>query len=133
MILKIFNIYIPLRKLTFFFLESLFIWGLVILAVYLRFWTHRPGVINFQEIISKSFLIVIVVQLSLYYFDLYAQLSFLKTIEVVARLFQALSAASIILACLYYLFPQPSYWKGDFLNPVSDDGCFLQPATFIFL
>jgi len=124
MILKIFNIYIPLRKLVIFFLESLVIWGLVILAVYLRFWDDRTGLVNFQEIVLKSFLIVFVVQLSLYYFDLYAQLSFLKTIEVIARLLQALSVASIILGCLYYLFPQLLIGRGVFLILLAMMGTF---------
>jgi len=47
-----------------------------------------------------------VVQISLYYFDLCAQIGYLKTTGIVARLLQSLSVASIIMACLYYLFPE---------------------------
>lgn len=125
MILKIFNIYIPLRKLAFFILESLFIWGLVILAVYLRFLGDSSGLGEFHDIILKSFLIVIVGQISLYYFDLYNQINFLKTIETIARLFQALSVASIILACLYYLFPQLLIGRGIFFILLTMMGIFL--------
>jgi sugar transferase (PEP-CTERM system associated) len=115
MILKIFNVYTPLRKIVFFLLESFLIWGLVILAVYLRFWGNRRGFVDFDDIILKSILIVVVVQICLYYFDLYAEIYFLTTLEVIVRLLQALSAASIILACLYYLFPQLLIGRGIFL------------------
>jgi sugar transferase (PEP-CTERM system associated) len=114
MILRVFNIYIPLRRIIFFFLESFFIWGLVILAFYLRFWGQESQLIHSEDIVLKSLLVVVVVQISLYYFDLYGQINFLKPIEVVARLLQALSAASIILACLYYLFPQLLIGRGVF-------------------
>ena len=132
MILKIFNIYIPLRKLVFFFLESLFIWGLVLLAVYLRFLGDRFELVDFHDIILKSLLIVIVVQISLYYFDLYAQINFLKTTETIARLFQALSAASIILACLYYLFPQLLIGRGIFFILLTMMGIFFALRLLYF-
>jgi hypothetical protein len=37
MILRIFNQYIPVRKIAFFFMESILIGGMVILGAYLRF------------------------------------------------------------------------------------------------
>jgi sugar transferase (PEP-CTERM system associated) len=114
MILRIFNIYIPLRKIIFFFLESFFIWGLVLGAFFLRFQGQDAGIFYSEHILSKSLLVVLVVQISLYYFDLYAQINYLKTIEIVARLLQALSVASIILACLYFLFPALLLGRGVF-------------------
>jgi sugar transferase (PEP-CTERM system associated) len=132
MILNIFNYYLPLRKLVFFLLESFFIWGLVILAVYLRFWGDASAFDHFDYLISRSLLIVVVVQISLYYFDLYAQIHFLQTIEVIARLLQALCAASIILACLFYLLPDLMIGRGIFFILLMMMGTFFVWRLFYF-
>jgi sugar transferase (PEP-CTERM system associated) len=132
MVLKIFNIYRPFRKLVFFLLESLFIWGLVFAAVYLRFLGDLSDVIRYDQLISKSLLIVAVVQISLYYFDLYAEIQFLKTIEIIARLFQALSVASILLAGIYYFLPGFIIGRGIFFILFTMMGTFFAWRLFYF-
>ena len=115
MILRIFNQYIPVRKIAFFFLESLFIGGMVILGAYLRFLSHPAGFYHYEYLIPKAVLIVACVQLSLYYFDLYDLKAFRSNIELGIRLLQSLGVSSILLAFLYYLFPLLIIWRGIFL------------------
>jgi sugar transferase (PEP-CTERM system associated) len=105
MILRIFNQYIPVRKIAFFFLESVFIGGMVILGAYLRFLGNPASFHQYEYLILKAFLIVACVQLSLYYFDLYDLKAFRSNLELGIRLLQSLGVSSILLAFLYYLFP----------------------------
>ena len=114
MFLQIFNLYIPVRRLAFFLLESLFIWSMVILGTYLRFLGSDNSLLDSEYLFLKSVIIVATVQISLYYFDLYDLKVFRNNIELVIRLLQALGVSSIILATLYYLFPQLIIGRGIF-------------------
>src|SRR4030043_1578313 len=105
MILRIFDQYIPIRKFVFFFMESAFIAGMVILGAYLRFLGDPISFYAYKYLILKALLIVACVQLSLYYFDLYDLKIFRSNIELGIGLLQSLGLASILLAFLYYLFP----------------------------
>lgn len=105
MILRIFDKYIPTRKIVFFFLESVFIMGMIILGAYLRFLGEPLNFYNYEWLILKGLLVVASVQLCLYYFDLYDLKVYRNNIELSIRLIQSLGASSIILAVLYYLFP----------------------------
>jgi sugar transferase (PEP-CTERM system associated) len=114
MILRIFDQYIPVRKIAFFFLESIFIGGMVILGAYLRFLGEPSSFHHYEYLILKAFLIVACVQLSLYYFDLYDLKAFRSNIELGIRLLQSLGVSSILLAFLYYLFPLLIIGRGIF-------------------
>jgi sugar transferase (PEP-CTERM system associated) len=115
MILRIFDQYVPVRKIAFFLLESLFIGGMVILGAYLRFLGNPVSFYHYDYLILKASLIVGCVQLSLYYFDLYDLKAFRSNIELGIRLLQALGVASILLAFLYYLFPLLIIGRGIFV------------------
>jgi sugar transferase (PEP-CTERM system associated) len=115
MILRIFDQYIPIRKIAFFFLESVFIAGMVILGAYLRFLGDPISFYTYEYLILKALLIVACVQLSLYYFDLYDLKVFRSNIELGIRLLQSLGVSSILLAVLYYLFPFLIIGRGIFL------------------
>ena len=115
MILRIFDQYIPVRKIAFFFLESVFIGGMVILGVYLRFLGDPGSFHHYEYLILKALLIVACVQLSLYYFDLYDLKAFRSNMELGIRLLQSLGVSSILLAFLYYLFPLLIIGRGIFL------------------
>lgn len=115
MILRIFDQYIPVRKIAFFFLESIFIGGMVILGAYLRFLGDPGSFHHYEYLILKALLIVACVQLSLYYFDLYDLKAFRSNMELGIRLLQSLGVSSILLAFLYYLFPLLIIGRGIFL------------------
>jgi sugar transferase (PEP-CTERM system associated) len=115
MILRIFDQYIPVRKIAFFFLESVFIGGMVVLGAYLRFLSDPASFHHYEYLILKALLIVACVQLSLYYFDLYDLKAFRSNMELGIRLLQSLGVSSILLAFLYYLFPLLIIGRGIFL------------------
>ena len=115
MILRILNKYIPVHKLIFFFLETIFFLGMVILGVYLRFLGDVSIFMTYEGLFLKAFLIVATVQLSLYYFDLYDLRIKRSNLELVVRLLQSLGISSIVLAVLYYMFPPLIIGRGIFL------------------
>jgi len=115
MILNIFNHYIPTRKLFFFFLESFFILGMVVLGAYLRFLSDPGSISTYEGLFPKALLIVALVQLCLYYFDLYDLRFFRSNLELSIRLLQSLGVSSILLAAIYYLFPVIIIGRGIFL------------------
>jgi sugar transferase (PEP-CTERM system associated) len=115
MILRIFDQYIPIRKIAFFFLESAFIMAMVILGTYLRFIGDPNSFVHYEWIFAKTLLIVGSVQLCLYYFDLYDLRVFRSNLELTVRLLQSLGVSSILLALLYYMFPKLIIGRGIFL------------------
>ncbi|MGQ9647307.1 MAG: TIGR03013 family XrtA/PEP-CTERM system glycosyltransferase [Thermodesulfobacteriota bacterium] len=115
MILRIFNQYVPLRKLAFILLETAFILGMVLLGAYVRFLGDPADLFSDQYLFLKALLIVAAVQLSLYYFDLYDLRIFRSNVELSIRLLQSLGVSSILLAVLYYLFPFLIVGRGIFL------------------
>jgi len=125
MILRIFNQYIPLRKLFFFLLETIFIMGMVILGAYLRFFGDLISFSHYAYLIQKALLITALVQLSLYYFDLYDLKIFRSNFELAIRLLQSLGVSSIFLAILYYLFPFLIIGRGIFLISLSFVGAII--------
>ena len=119
MILRVFNKYIPIHRLIFFFLETIFFLGIVILGAYLRFSGDLSIFATYQNLLPKTFLIVATIQLCLYYFDLYDFKTFRSNLELAIRLLQSLGISSIILAFLYYLFPILIIGRGIFLFSLS--------------
>jgi sugar transferase (PEP-CTERM system associated) len=132
MILRIFNQYIPIRKIAFFFLESVFIGGMVILGAYLRFLGNPATFYHYQYLVPKAFLIVACVQLSLYYFDLYDLKAFRSNLELGIRLLQSLGVSSILLAFLYYLFPLLIIGRGIFLISLGFIGAIIVAWRIIY-
>lgn len=125
MILRFFNQYIPLRKLLFFLLETIFIMGMVILGAYLRFFGDLISFSHYEYLMQKALLITASVQLSLYYFDLYDLKIFRSNFELAIRLLQSLGVSSILLAILYYLFPFLIIGRGIFLISLSFVGAII--------
>jgi len=125
MILKIFNQYVPLRKIGFILLETVFIMGMVFLGAYLRFLGDPASLSSYKYLFLRALLIVATVQLSLYYFDLYDLKIFRSNLELAIRLLQSLGVSSIILAILYYLFPYVIVGRGIFLISLSFMGAVI--------
>ena len=121
MIVRIFAQYIPIRKIAFFFLETAFILGMVILGAYLHFFNDPISLYTYEYLFLKALLIVVCIQLCLYYFDLYDLKIFRSNLELGIRLLQSLGVSSILLAFLYYLFPFLIIGRGIFLGSL----CFV--------
>ncbi len=111
--IKFLNQYIPLRKPFFFLFESLFIISMIVLAIVLRFSDNFVNYLG-HGMVFKSLIITISIQLSLYYFDMYELKIFQNNFELIIRLLQSIGIASIVLAILYYVFPDLIIGRGVF-------------------
>jgi sugar transferase (PEP-CTERM system associated) len=114
--MQVFNRYVSTRGLTVFAAELLLISGSVALAAGLQ------GSDRLVESLWKVGLVTLVCQLCLYYNDFYDLTLVQSNRELIVRLLQAVGAASILLAALYFAIPAL----------VIGDGIFVS-ALFVFV
>ena len=114
--MQLFNRYVSTRSLTVFAAELFLIFGSVAFAANLHEGVSVPH--NLLKIV----LITVVCQLCLYYNDFYDLTLVHSNRELVVRLLQAVGAASIVLAALYFTLP----------GLVIGDGIFVS-ALLVFL
>lgn len=115
--LRLFKQYYPIRNALFVLGEGIFIF----LAVIIACWILLGGqTILFQTaVILKALLITITCQACLYYNDLY-DLKVTDTLtELGIRLLQALGAAAILLAIIYFVFPDFIISEGIFIISIA--------------
>jgi sugar transferase (PEP-CTERM system associated) len=114
--MQLFNRYVSTRSLTVFGGELLLIFGSVALAAGIQTGGNLGG--SFWKIA----LVTIVCQLCLYYNDFYDLTLVHSNRELIVRLLQAVGAASIVLAALYFTVPALMIGDGIFVS-----------ALFVFL
>jgi sugar transferase (PEP-CTERM system associated) len=101
--------------------ESALVVEAVVFAAWLRLQDEAWNLLANQNGLWKAVLIAAVCQLCLYYSDLYDLRVVADRRELFVRALQSLGAASLILAALYYLFP----------NLVLGRGVFFISAVFV--
>src|SRR3954468_14419142 len=114
--MQLFNRYVSTRSLTIFAGELLLIFGSVALAALLQ---NTP---DLPSNLWKIALVTVVCQLCLYYNDFYDLTLVHSNRELIVRLLQAVGAASIVLAALYFMSPALMIGDGIFVS-----------ALFVFL
>jgi len=108
--MQLFNRYVSTRSLTVFAGELLLIFGSLALAASLQDTPDLAGNI------WKIGLVTVVCQLCLYYNDFYDLTLVQSSRELVVRLLQAVGAASIVLAALYFANPDLMIGDGIFVS-----------------
>jgi sugar transferase (PEP-CTERM system associated) len=108
--MQLFNRYVSTRSLTVFAGELLLIFGSVALAASLQ---DTP---DLADNVWKIGLVTVVCQLCLYYNDFYDLTLVQSSRELVVRLLQAVGAASIVLAALYFTMPDLMIGDGIFVS-----------------
>ena len=103
--IKLFRQYVSTRKMIFVIGEGI----LIFLAVYLAsfyFFRVDIGIIDLLEMVwPKVILITIVTQFSLYFSDLYEFKATETLIDLTSKLIQAIGITSVLLAAVYFLWP----------------------------
>ena len=103
--LKVFNRFYTIRNLIFFLGET----GLIFLGIWLVIFMIYSGEISRDSDLmnywSRILLITFLIQLSLYYHDLYDFRKKSGMLELSIRIVSAIGVACIGLAALYYMFP----------------------------
>ena len=108
--MQLFNRYVSTRSLTVFGAELLLIFGSVAVAASLQDSTDLAGNL------WKIGLVTVICQLCLYYNDFYDLTLVQSNRELIVRLLQAVGAASIILAALYFTMPDLMIGNGIFVS-----------------
>ena len=111
--MQVFNRHVSSRGLTVFAAELLLISGSVGLAASIQ------GSTDLATGIWKIGLVTLVCQLCLYYNDFYDLTLVHSNRELVVRLFQAVGAASIVLAALYFAIPALMIGDGIFVSALA--------------
>jgi sugar transferase (PEP-CTERM system associated) len=114
--MQLFNRYVSTRSLTVFAGEALLIFGSVALAATLQ------GTPDLTSHLWRIALVTAICQLCLYYNDFYDLTLLQSNRELIVRLLQAVGAASILLAAIYFLVPALQVGDGIFVS-----------ALFVFL
>jgi sugar transferase (PEP-CTERM system associated) len=112
----LFNRYCSARNISLFFGEGL----LIFLSVMLVNWFFKGSsifLIDFFDCLRQAVIVDIVLQLCLYFFDLYDLSKDITLPDTVTRITQAFGFGCIALAIIYYIFPElliPSgaFWTG---------------------
>ena len=103
------------RSVALIAVETVLIAMAVALAAWLRLGADAWTVLAGEHGTYKVALVIIVAQGCLYYADLYDFRTFADRRELVVRILQALGAASILLALVYYWFPALVIGRGVFM------------------
>ncbi|CAN5661057.1 TIGR03013 family PEP-CTERM/XrtA system glycosyltransferase [soil metagenome] len=114
--MQLFNRYVSTRSLTVFAGEALLIFGSVAFAATLQ------GTPDLTSHLWKVALVTAICQLCLYYNEFYDLTLLQSNRELIVRLLQAVGAASIVLAAIYFLVPALQVGDGIFVS-----------ALFVFL
>jgi FlaA1/EpsC-like NDP-sugar epimerase len=100
--------------LLFGFIDSLLILAGLFLGTCFRFWGENDFIYRVDHLVLKMMLIMLVIQLGFYYFDLYDSKTFRERKKMGFLLLGSLVASSILLAVIYYLIPFLTVGRGIF-------------------
>ena len=96
------------------FMDSLLILTGILLGCYFRFWRESSFIDRMDNLVLKVMLIVLVIQLGFYYFDLYDSKIFRERKRMGFLLLGSLGASTIVLAVIYYIVPFLTVGRGIF-------------------
>src|SRR5262245_33029827 len=103
-----------LRSLSQFAFEDAVILGSVVAAAYVRLSEEIWASLGWQELLAKAVVVGALTQVCLYYGELYDLRIVADRRELVARLVQALGAASLLLGLVYFWAPWLIIGRGVF-------------------
>lgn len=110
--IKVLNQYFPGRLFVLLATENVVILLGVWAAVSWHVGDPRLSLLTYPQMFSKALLITVVCQVCLYYADIYDLRQMTSKADILVRLLQALGAAALILAALFYIFPETRLGNG---------------------
>src|SRR5215475_5316072 len=114
--IRLFHAYFPTRTLFLGISEACLVALAFIAATFVRLGTtDAPLMLSYEQGFAKIFILSAAFIVCMYYFDLYDSFIFNRMREVFNRLLQVLGTVSIVLACLYYVYPPLELGRGIFL------------------
>jgi len=129
--IRLFHAYFPVRTVLLVVSDSVFILTGFLLATLV--WSHVWGNPDPLGSYAKIALVSFVLAMCLYYYDLYESEIAANLREVTARLVQVLGTACVILALLYYIYPEIQLERGTLITGILLTGAGLVACRRLFL
>lgn len=104
--IRLFNVYYPIRTLILLAGEALIVWTSFLLGTMLQFREDTYLVLNFEYGYYKILMVTVIVLLFSHWFDLYDPSSFNAKSEQVFRLLLVLGLVALALAAVGFVFPR---------------------------
>jgi len=104
-VIRLFNVYYPIRTLILLAGEALIVWTSFLLGTMLQFREDTYLVLNFEYGYYKILMVTAVVLLISHWFDLYDPSNFNAKWEQVFRLLLVLGLVALALAGVGFVFP----------------------------
>ena len=114
--IRLFNVYYPVRTLVLFGVETLVVCGSFLLAVLIRFQQDSFLVLNYEGGYYKVLMATGLALVCNYYLDLYDLPRLRSQSEVFVRLLVVVGLLALVLAALGFLFPVIMLGHGTFLT-----------------
>lgn len=111
----IFNRYLSIKTILIWATETVFTFLTIFLTTGIRFDFDRPAMIDYDPSLIKSFVLTATYIITFYYFDLYSAELYRPKRQMVLRLVQATSVATILLFSIFYLAPSLKTWRANML------------------
>jgi len=118
---RVFGQYVPVKSFILVFSEMLMIAGSLYLALWIRLHeaTDFRVYVNQPYVLLKVVAVLVVCFVCFYYNDLYDLRAVSRRWELLIRLTQALGATCVLLAILYFVFPDLMLGRGVFVLSVA--------------
>lgn len=113
--IRVFNVYYPMRTLVLLAGEALVVWTSFILGTLLQWRADSYLVLNYEYGYYKILAVTLVVLVLSHWFDLYDPSRFREKSEVIFRLLLVPGLVALALALVEYLFPDLMLGKQSFL------------------
>jgi sugar transferase (PEP-CTERM system associated) len=113
--IRLFHVYFPSRTLLLVLSEAMLIVLTLFMALVIRFRGDVGLIFTYEQGMLKTGIASAVLIVCMYYYDLYDSLLLHRFAEVFSRLVQVLGTASVILAGLYYVYPDIQLGRGPFI------------------
>jgi len=103
-----------LPRLIFCFIDSLLTATALLVASFIRFKLEPVHVFEVEYLLLKTMVIVVIVQIAFYYFDLHEFRIFRERKKMLLLLSGSMGVSSILLGVIYYISPLVSIGRGVF-------------------
>lgn len=130
---RLFNVHFASRTLLLVASEAVLISLALLGAIILRFRGDVEMALLYEGGVLRIGIASLVLMVCMHYYDLYDSLVIRRPVEVLTRLVQVLGTASIILAGLYYIYPDVQLGRGPFMLWILLAGVILVGWRLLFL
>lgn len=131
--IRIFNAYFPRRTLLLAISEGTLIFAVLLMAAFIRLGTDTQVALATQHGYLKIGLVGLICLFCIYYSDLYDPMVLSNSREVPSRLIQGLGMACLIMAVLYYAFPDGELCRGFVITGITLVGLSLIGYRQVFI